>query len=82
MTFAPETIGLEKRFDGLTVTNNLSLRIEAGGRHALIGPNGAGKTTVINLLTGVLRPDAGRIVLEGSNITALPAHKRVLRELS
>lgn len=47
MTFAVETVGLEKRFDGLPVTRNLSLRIEAGARHALIGPNGAGKTTVI-----------------------------------
>ncbi len=63
MTIALETIGLEKRFDGLAVTNNLSLRIEAGARHALIGPNGAGKTTVINLLTGVLRPNAGHILL-------------------
>ena len=82
MTIALETIGLEKRFDGLAVTNNLSLRIEAGARHALIGPNGAGKTTVINLLTGVLRPNAGQILLEGSDITALPAHKRVQRGLS
>ena len=82
MTIALETIGLEKRFDGLAVTNNLSLRVEAGARHALIGPNGAGKTTVINLLTGVLRPNAGQILLEGSDITALPAHKRVQRGLS
>ncbi|MGB9118156.1 ABC transporter ATP-binding protein [Bradyrhizobium sp.] len=82
MTIALETIGLEKRFDGLAVTNNLSLRIEAGARHALIGPNGAGKTTVINLLTGVLRPNAGHILLGGSDITALPTHKRVLRGLS
>jgi branched-chain amino acid transport system ATP-binding protein len=82
MTVALETIGLEKRFGGLTVTNNLSLRIEAGARHALIGPNGAGKTTVINLLTGVLAPNAGRILLEGNDITNLPVHKRVLRGLS
>ena len=82
MTLALETVGLEKRFDGLAVTKDLSLRIEAGARHALIGPNGAGKTTVINLLTGVLRPDAGRILLQGNDITALPVHKRVLRGLS
>jgi ABC-type branched-subunit amino acid transport system ATPase component len=82
VTIALETIGLEKRFDGLAVTNNLSLRVEAGARHALIGPNGAGKTTVINLLTGVLRPNAGQILLEGSDITALPSHKRVRRGLS
>ena len=82
MTIALETIGLEKRFDGLAVTKNLSLRVVAGARHALIGPNGAGKTTVINLLTGVLRPNAGHILLEGSDITALPAHMRVQRGLS
>jgi ABC-type branched-subunit amino acid transport system ATPase component len=82
VTFALETIGLEKRFDRLVVTRNLSLRIEAGARHALIGPNGAGKTTVINLLSGVLRPNAGHILLEGSDVTALPAHKRVQRGLS
>jgi ABC-type branched-subunit amino acid transport system ATPase component len=82
MSFALETKGLEKQFGGLKVTRDLSLRIEAGARHALIGPNGAGKTTVINLLTGVLKPDAGRILLEGNDITDLPVHTRVLRGLS
>src|SRR5712672_4843905 len=82
MSVALETKGLHKRFGGLIVTRDLSLRLEAGARHALIGPNGAGKTTVINLLTGVLRPNAGRILLEGSDITALEAYKRVRRGLS
>jgi ABC-type branched-subunit amino acid transport system ATPase component len=82
MTIALETKGLEKSFGGLRVTRDLSLKVEQGARHALIGPNGAGKTTVINLLTGVLRPNAGRILLEDSDITALPVHKRVLRGLS
>jgi ABC-type branched-subunit amino acid transport system ATPase component len=82
MTFALETVGLQKQFGGLAVTRDLSLKIEAGARHALIGPNGAGKTTVINLLTGVLRPSAGRIQLEGRDITDLSVHKRVLRGLS
>jgi ABC-type branched-subunit amino acid transport system ATPase component len=82
MTLALETIGLQKQFGGLAVTRDLSLKIEAGARHALIGPNGAGKTTVINLLTGVLKPNAGRILLEGADITELPVHKRVLRGLS
>jgi ABC-type branched-subunit amino acid transport system ATPase component len=82
MTIALETAGLQKQFGGLAVTRDLSLRIEAGARHALIGPNGAGKTTVINLLTGVLAPNAGRILLEGTDITDLPVHKRVLRGLS
>src|SRR5438046_2781939 len=82
MNIALETKGLQKQFGGLIVTRDLSLKLEAGARHALIGPNGAGKTTVINLLTGVLKPNAGRILLEGHDITDLPVHKRVLRGLS
>src|ERR1700734_694913 len=82
MSIALETRGLEKQFGGLKVTRDLSLRIEQGARHALIGPNGAGKTTVINLLTGVLKPNAGRILLEDHDITDLPVHRRVLRGLS
>src|SRR3978361_321001 len=82
MTLALETKALKKQFGGLHVTRDLSLRVEQGARHALIGPNGAGKTTVINLLTGVLKPNAGRILLEGNDITDLPVHTRVLRGLS
>src|ERR1700742_4908057 len=82
MSFALETKRLQKQFGGLEVTRDLSLAIEQGARHAVIGPNGAGKTTVINLLTGVLKPNAGRILLEGRDITDLPVHKRVLRGLS
>src|SRR5580700_3897570 len=72
-----ETIGLEKRFGGIVAAHDVSLSIEKGARHALIGPNGAGKTTVINLLTGVLRPTAGSIILDGKDITALRPHQRV-----
>ena len=71
MTIALETQSLEKQFGGLRVTRDLSLKIEQGARHALIGPNGAGKTTVINQLTGVLKPNSGRILLEGQDITDL-----------
>jgi branched-chain amino acid transport system ATP-binding protein len=72
-----QTESLQKRFGGIIATNNVSLSVEKGARHALIGPNGAGKTTIINLLTGVLRPTSGRILLEGQDITTLDAHKRV-----
>jgi branched-chain amino acid transport system ATP-binding protein len=82
MSIALETVGLEKQFGGLKVTRDLSLKIATGARHALIGPNGAGKTTVINLLTGVLKPNGGTILLEGADITGLPVHSRVLRGLS
>jgi ABC-type branched-subunit amino acid transport system ATPase component len=82
MTFALETRALQKQFGGLKVTRDLSLGITRGARHAVIGPNGAGKTTVIDLLTGVLKPNAGRILLDGNDITALPVHARVRRGLS
>jgi branched-chain amino acid transport system ATP-binding protein len=72
-----ETKGLVKQFGGITATDNVSLSVEKGARHALIGPNGAGKTTIINLLTGVLRPTAGTIALDGQDITHLEPHKRV-----
>ncbi|MGL4443829.1 MAG: ATP-binding cassette domain-containing protein, partial [Alsobacter sp.] len=62
---ALETRGLSKRFGGVTATDDVTFRLEKGARHALIGPNGAGKTTFINLLTGVLAPSAGTILLEG-----------------
>ena len=55
----------------------MSLKVEKGARHALIGPNGAGKTTIINLLTGVLTPSAGKIFLDGKDITGVSAHARV-----
>ena len=71
--------GLVMRFGGITATNNVTLKLQRGARHALIGPNGAGKTTLINLLTGVLEPTAGRITLEGQDITALAPHQRVRR---
>lgn len=73
--------GLIKKFGGITATNNVSLSLRQGARHALIGPNGAGKTTLINLLTGVLTPTSGSIVLEGQDISRLQPYKRVQRGL-
>ena len=81
MAPALETTGLVKRFGGLVAIDNVSFRLEEGARHALIGPNGAGKTTFINLLTGVLPPTAGRILLEGAEITNLRPELRVRRGL-
>src|SRR5947209_17687598 len=74
-----ETVGLVKRFGGITAASDVSLKIEKGARHALIGPNGAGKTTLINLLTGMLRPTAGQILLDGQDITRVEPHERVRR---
>jgi ABC-type branched-subunit amino acid transport system ATPase component len=82
VTAALETRGLHKRFGGLTATDSVSFRLERGARHALIGPNGAGKTTFINLLTGVLPPSAGTILLDGEDITRLRPELRVKRGLA
>jgi branched-chain amino acid transport system ATP-binding protein len=79
MTTVLETRSLVKRFGGLAATDDVSLAIERGARHALIGPNGAGKTTLINLLTGVLQPTSGQVVLDGADITTLAPHLRVRR---
>jgi branched-chain amino acid transport system ATP-binding protein len=82
VTAALQTIGLNKNFGALAATRDLTLSIARGARHALIGPNGAGKTTVVNLLTGVLTPTSGSVLLEGADITNLSVHTRALRGLS
>ncbi|TWF59001.1 ABC transporter ATP-binding protein [Neorhizobium alkalisoli] len=76
-----ETRNLTKTFGALMATTDVSFRLEKGARHALIGPNGAGKTTFINLLTGVLKPSDGSVMLEGKDITALRREGRVQRGL-
>ena len=77
-----ETQGLCKSFGALDVARNIDFRLEAGARHALIGPNGAGKTTFVNLLTGVLAPSSGRVLLEGEDVTRLAQAKRVKRGIA
>ncbi|HEY0568196.1 MAG TPA: ATP-binding cassette domain-containing protein, partial [Xanthobacteraceae bacterium] len=77
MSTVLETVGLLKRFGGITATDNVTLKVEEGERLALIGPNGAGKTTLVNLLTGILRPSDGRILLEGKDITSRDPNERV-----
>ncbi|HEU0061867.1 MAG TPA: ABC transporter ATP-binding protein [Hyphomicrobiaceae bacterium] len=77
MVSALQTFGLDKRFGGIVAANDVSLQVQKGARHALIGPNGAGKTTLVNLLTGLLEPTSGRILLDGKDITRLRPHKRV-----
>jgi branched-chain amino acid transport system ATP-binding protein len=78
-TSAPvlQTHALHKRFGGITATQDVSLRLQRGARHALIGPNGAGKTTLINQLTGMLAPSSGRVELMGQDITRMAPHRRV-----
>jgi branched-chain amino acid transport system ATP-binding protein len=57
--------GLTRRFAGLVAVDSVDMTVEAGGVHAVIGPNGAGKTTLFNLISGLVAPSAGRIVLDG-----------------
>jgi branched-chain amino acid transport system ATP-binding protein len=77
-----ETRVLCKAFGALTVTDRVSLALEAGARHALIGPNGAGKTTLVNQLTGVLKPSSGQVLLDGEDVTRLSVEARVRRGLA
>jgi branched-chain amino acid transport system ATP-binding protein len=74
--------GLTKNFGGLRVTDDVTLDVRPGELHAVIGPNGAGKTTLINQISGLLAPDAGRIVFGGEDVTALPMHRRAERGLA
>jgi ABC-type branched-subunit amino acid transport system ATPase component len=76
------TEALEKSFGSLTVAHDISIALPRGARYALIGPNGAGKTTLINLITGQLAPDSGRIELGGKDITRTPAAARVRQGLA
>jgi len=74
--------GLVKSYGGLRATDHASLSVQAGEIHALIGPNGAGKTTLIQLISGALAPDAGRIQFDGMDISRMPMHQRVAHGLA
>ncbi len=70
-----EIKGVTKKFRGLIAVNRVSFNVEKGEIVGLIGPNGAGKTTLFNVLTGVYKPDEGRIVYKGMDITGLKPHR-------
>jgi branched-chain amino acid transport system ATP-binding protein len=78
---ALETKSLCKTFGALAVASDINFNLERGARHALIGPNGAGKTSFVNLVTGVLAPTSGQILLGGEDITTLTRAQRVKRGL-
>ena len=73
---------LSKSYGALAVTQDVSLTVEPGEIHALIGPNGAGKTTLVGQIAGSIRPDRGRIVFGGRDITALPPDRRAVLGLA
>src|SRR5699024_4308770 len=68
--------GLSKRFGQVTVAENLDLELDSGHTLGIVGPNGAGKTTLFAMISGDLRPDSGKVLLEGKNVTLLAPHKR------
>ncbi len=74
--------GLTRRFGGLVAVDNISFDLPARRLNAIIGPNGAGKTTLFNLITGEIRPDAGRVEVHGQSITGLKPHQIVRRGVS
>ena len=73
--------GLAKHFGGLKAVDGVDLTVRRGGVHALIGPNGSGKTTMLNVISGLYRPTAGRIFVDGVDVTALSAHRRTIAGL-
>jgi branched-chain amino acid transport system ATP-binding protein len=77
-----KTEGLRKRFGDLAAVDGVDLALPQARLTAIIGPNGAGKTTLINLVTGALAPDSGRIFFKGEEVTHLATHHRVHRGLS
>jgi branched-chain amino acid transport system ATP-binding protein len=82
VTAALQVEGLDRSFGALHVTRDVNLTLERGARRALIGPNGAGKTTLVYLITGVLRPSSGRVLLNGDDITATSQAARARRGLA
>jgi branched-chain amino acid transport system ATP-binding protein len=73
------TRALRREFGALVAVDDVTMEIEEGALHSIIGPNGAGKTTFFNLVSGTLRPTAGRVFHRGEDITDLPAHRTIHR---
>ena len=79
---ALEVRGLAKNFGGLMAVDGVDFQVRRGGLHGLIGPNGSGKTTTLNVVTGLYRPTAGAVFVDGVDVTTLPAHKRTIAGLA
>jgi ABC-type branched-subunit amino acid transport system ATPase component len=79
---ALEIRNLQKSFGAIQVANDINLALPRGARHALIGPNGAGKTTLVNLITGRIRASAGKVLLDGEEITSLSQAGRTRRGIA
>jgi branched-chain amino acid transport system permease protein len=68
--------GLSKYFGGLKAVDDVDIQVRRGGVHALIGPNGSGKTTTLNVLSGLYKATAGKVILDGTDVTDMPPHLR------
>src|SRR5437588_5500372 len=71
-----QTDNLVKRYRGRAVVGGISLAVREGGIVGLLGHNGAGKTTTFYMVVGLVRPDAGRVLLDGADVTRLPVYRR------
>jgi branched-chain amino acid transport system permease protein len=71
-----EVKGLSKHFGGLKAVDGVDIAVKRGGVHALIGPNGSGKTTTLNVLSGLYKATSGKVVLDGTDISNMPPHRR------
>jgi branched-chain amino acid transport system ATP-binding protein len=77
-----ECKALTRQFGALVAVDAVDMKVETGEIRAVIGPNGAGKSTLFNLITSVLKPDAGEVLFSGENITRLPVHKIAQRGIA
>jgi ABC-type branched-subunit amino acid transport system ATPase component len=68
--------GVSKRFGGVVAASDVTFSVVPGEVHGLIGPNGAGKSTIMNLISGIYQPDAGRVFIDETEVTNMPAHDR------
>jgi len=75
MSVVLETVGLTRFFGMVRAAENLNIRIEEGEMVGIIGPNGSGKTTFLNLATGYVKPERGRILMDGRDTNALPPRR-------
>jgi branched-chain amino acid transport system ATP-binding protein len=82
MTSLLQIKGVSKHFGGFAALTDVSIDIARGERFGLIGPNGSGKTTLINCVSGLLHNDAGSIVFDGQEVSALPAYQRTRRGIA
>jgi branched-chain amino acid transport system ATP-binding protein len=81
MTGVLQLSGVRKAFGGLVAADDVSFSVTAGAIHGLIGPNGAGKTTLFSLITGFYRADSGKVVFDGTDVTAFSTSARARRGL-